>query len=77
MMPEAVGLPWHSLLARKITFTSHNPRRCPGAQHRCVCCIYKIVHYLVSNTKSEGSQAIVSWKAFVMKTQNTNLSKMT
>lgn len=77
VMPAPVGLPRHSVLARGMTFISHKPRRCPGAQCRCVCCVYKIVHYLVSNTKFEGSQAIVSRIAFVMKTQNTNLSKMT
>lgn len=73
-IPEPIGLPQYSLLAWKMTLISDDPWRSRGAHWRCVCCIYKTVHYRVSNTKSGGSHAIVSWKAFVMKTQNTNLS---
>lgn len=72
--PEPTFLPLHSLLAWEMAFISDDPCRSRGSPWRSLCYIYKISHYLVSNTKSEGSRAIVCRKAFVMKTQNTNLS---
>jgi hypothetical protein len=73
-MPEPTSLSLRSLLAWEMAFISDDPCRSWGSPWRSLCYIYKISHYLVSNTKSEGSWAIVCRKAFVMKTQNTNLS---